>query len=202
MMFIRSFAVSVAIILGAQTAVADGLYYGVGLGYSDSTSEPEFGGSSTADYATLGATLGYRWDRSAVFYTAELDVDVPLGEPDLEFDGSTCADGANGPYFCSHTITTRLRGLAGTTLSNGAEVFGSLGLATMTGDAAVSPFGDTDLGSAAGVTVGFGTQFVAGSGTVRVELIYDNMDQTVTMPNGNFEPKFEAVSVKASYLFN
>ncbi|PJI84613.1 outer membrane protein with beta-barrel domain [Yoonia maricola] len=201
-MTIRVNAIAVALLLTVPAAHADGVYYGVGFGYADSTSEPEFGDNSSGGYPTIGATLGYKREQGNYFYAGEIDIDVPVGDAELSFEDVTCDDGfADGPYFCTHTSTVRLRSLAGVELSNGIDVFGTIGIAFMSGEGAIEPTGETDTGTASGATVGFGAQIPVGSGSMRLELIYDNLENTGTLPDDVYEPTFESVSLKTTYLF-
>lgn len=188
--------------LAAGPAAADDFYYGVGLGFSDVNSGTGSFGTqaSDADLSMLGLTLGYRVDRAKVFFAGELDGDVNLGGTfQDDVSGNTCAAGASGPYYCSHNSTLRLRGVVGTPLANGYEIFGSLGVVQVTGKSAVNTFAEQSVQST-GFTVGVGAQRKMPSfGTGRLELIYDEANSS-NNPSG-YEPKYQAMTLKASWLF-
>jgi hypothetical protein len=184
----------------------DGLYYGLGLGSSSMTSEFSglFGAKSSLDSVVLGVTFGYRRDAGSMFFAAEMDGDLSLGQ---EFIGGTfnlpCAPAnAQGPYHCTHDMTVRLRGVVGTQIG-AYEVFGSLGAVQVRGTSAVN-VAQTDDVINTGHTFGLGIQRPLGTGTGRLELIYDRASND-NGPNdglGNvYSPDYEAVTLKATFLF-
>ena len=184
-----------------QPALADGVYYGAGLAYIDAESYDEEGSElkSSDSYFGLGATVGYRWDQPANFFAAEADFDLPI-DSDFEENGVSCATDAGGPYYCTHNATLRLRGIAGVPMG-GFEGFASAGLMMMSGDGAVDENAQ-DRGVNTGYTVGLGLQQDLGGNMVRYELIYDNAENTITKPADRYEPTFEAVTAKVTFLFN
>ncbi len=204
MLFKRAvLAASVTIAMLATSASADGMYYGIGLGITDAESDPKVFAPSTsgATFATLGATAGYRWDRSGHFLGAEANLDLGLGADfDDDFTGTACKTDAYGPYYCSHKATLRLRGMIGTEIGNGMELFGTLGLAAMSGDGAIY-IDQQDGGVNTGVTVGMGLQKQVGRNTHRIELIYDDLSSNSTKPGGIYEPEYKAVSLNYTLIF-
>lgn len=189
-------------LLAAGPSGADGIYYGVGLGYGSAKSGTGTFGpeSSKADLGLMGLTLGYRFDRPKMFFAGELDSDLHLsGTFHDTVTGNTCAAGANGPYYCSHDATVRLRGLVGAPMANGYDVFGSLGLVHVIGTSATDTFTHANVGSN-GFTVGFGIQHkMQGRGVARFELIYDQAN--ASNGPGGYTPKYNAVTLKATWLF-
>ena len=196
---ITSFTLAV---LAASPAAAGDFYYGAGLGYTHAKSGTGSFGTeaSNADLSMLGLTLGYRVDRAKVFFAGELDGDVNLGGKfHDDVSGNTCTSGANGPYYCSHDSTLRLRGIVGSSLKNGYEIFGSLGVIQVRGKSAVNSFVQDSVRST-GVTVGIGAQRkMSNYGVGRLELIYDKANSSNNP--GGYEPKYQAVTLKASWLF-
>lgn len=185
----------------------DGLYYGLGLGSSSMSSDVEWNAfkKSSLDSAVLGVTFGYRRDAGSMFFAAEMDGDLSLGQ---EFIGDAnnlpCAPAnARGPYHCTHDTTVRLRGVVGTQIG-AYEVFGSLGAVQVRGTSAVN-VAQTDDVINTGHTFGLGIQRPLGTGTGRLELIYDRASND----NGPkhvlfgtvFSPDYEAVTLKATFLF-
>lgn len=192
---------SVAVlVLAGQAALADGPYYGVGLAVYSSTSEPapDAGFESEDVYGAIGGTVGYRWDGGASFGGVEADLDIPFGS-DFEYDGTPCSTAAAAPYYCEHNATLRLRGVFGRAMG-AFEGFASFGMAVMQGEGADSET-TTSRGVNTGYTVGLGLQSDAGAGKVRYEIVYDNLENVSTNPDGG-DPTFESVSLKVSYLFN
>ncbi len=195
---------AIALMASAPAALANpGFYYGVGLGFSSMESfdnNPGTAQTSEADTFVLGLTLGYRWENMAMFYGVELDADLS-GGADFEevLSGATCAAGALGPYWCNHDATLRFRGLVGQTMASGTEIFGSLGVVSVYGDSAVAPAATASIRST-GYTVGIGLQqdFAAGM-TGRLELIYDQADNSNNP--GGFDPDYKAVTLKSTLLF-
>ncbi|WP_299349816.1 outer membrane beta-barrel protein [uncultured Shimia sp.] len=190
---------------GSQ-ALAEGFYFGAGLGYTDA--ESDGGGTGTRyselDTGALGLTGGYSWDLDGSFAALEIDTDISFGS-DLKQNGTgvKCSSGTSAPYFCSHDATVRLRGTYGTEVANDWSLFGSLGLGFVMGDSAVTVPGATDSAIVGGLTAGFGAQKPLGSGVLRVEFIHDNFKNTLDKPsNGTvtYDPNWEANSVKVTYL--
>jgi len=190
-----------AMLISATAAQADGLYYGGGLSIVQGSSE-ESPNSATVSEDTYGAvtgTIGYRWDQSTMFFGAELGLDVTVGS-DLENAADTCSEGANGPYYCNHVLTTRLRGVVGMPVG-GFEGFATLGLASMGGTAANDVL-STGVAVNSGYTFGLGLQQDLNGNTLRYELIYDNLETNSVSQGGAYAPTFESVALSVSYLFN
>jgi len=199
----HSIATCFALCVGSGAAYAEGLYYGLGVGYTDAESAPNAITSNTsgAGFGTLGLTIGKRWERPEIFWGAEANLNLGLGADfDDDVTGLSCELNANGPYYCSHKATLRLRGMVGTSLANNYEVFGTLGLAAMTGDGATSPT-TQDRGVNTGLTAGVGIQRQFGTNTHRIELIYDNLTSTSTQPGDQYSPDYKAVSLNYTLIF-
>jgi opacity protein-like surface antigen len=197
----------VALAAIASPALAEeGFYSGIGLGYSAMDSlaiERLDNTSSSFEDAVLGVTLGYRTDAGSMFYAAEVDSDLGFGQ---EFSGDgnnrTCSAGADNAYHCTHDLTLRLRGVAGTQMG-AYEVFGSLGAVMVRGTSAVGEIVAVDVKSF-GYTVSLGIQRPLGSGTGRLELIYDNADNDDGPSFGAeppHHPDYSAITLKSTYLF-
>ena len=184
-----------------QIALADGPYYGGGLAiYSSKSAEATGSPVESEDvYGAIGATVGYRWDRGTTFFGLEADADIAFNS-DFEYANVECSVAADGPYYCEHDATLRLRGVIGGPVG-AFEGFASLGVAAMQGQGATSPT-TTDRGVNTGYTVGLGLQNDLANGKMRYEIVYDNFENTTTKPGGIYEPDFESVSFKVSYLFN
>jgi hypothetical protein len=184
----------------------DGLYYGLGVGYSSmDTTELSFAPvSSSLDGAVLGVTFGYRRDAGSMFYAFEMDSDLGFGQ---EFSGDitnvACApNNAAGPYYCTHDITVRLRGVVGTQVGV-YELFGSLGAVLVNGTSAVDSDQVDDVINT-GYSVGLGMQRPLGTGTGRLELIYDRANNDNGPDDGAgsvYHPDYEAVTLKGTFLF-
>ena len=193
----------------ANTATADGFYAGGGLGYYSSTSEGPVDGmtsdpaESEATYFSIGATAGYRMDLQSTFVAGEVDVDFIL-DSDFEFEDLACSDGAIAPYYCEHTYTARFRGMVGTEVAPGFEAFAMGGIAVMTGEGAVDT-NEVDTGTNSGFTIGAGAQADVGTGKVRFEVNYDQLENSVSSPTDgtiDYEPTLESVSAKVTYLLS
>lgn len=199
-------AASISIGMLATSASADGLYYGVGIGATDAESDPKSWTTNTsgATFATLGGTLGYRWDKGGHFWGTEANLDFGLGADfDDDVTGLSCKTSANGPYYCSQTGTLRLRGLVGTEVGKGMELFGTLGLAAVSGDAADNPT-TQDHAVNVGLTVGVGLQKKVGKNTHRIELIFDDLSSATTKPvdqSSVYSPEYKAVSLNYTLIF-
>lgn len=207
MSFLRTaLAASISIGMLATSASADGLYYGVGIGVTDAESDPKSWTTNTsgATFGTLGGTLGYRWDKGGHFWGTEANLDFGLGADfDDDVTGLSCKTSANGPYYCSQTGTLRLRGLVGTEVGKGMELFGTLGLAAVSGDAADNPT-TQDPAVNVGLTVGVGLQKQVGKNTHRIELIYDDLSSATTKPVDHpsvYSPEYKAVSLNYTLIF-
>jgi opacity protein-like surface antigen len=190
-----------AAVLSATAAQADGLYYGAGLSLATAESNDRFGATYTSEdsYAAIGVTAGYRWDSPSVFYGAEFDADISLNS-EFEVNGVPCSGGAEGPYYCENIATVRLRAIVGAPIG-GMEGFASFGVAAMTGVAATNTLTTGDATNS-GYTVGAGLQHDMNGNTLRYELIYDNLDTNTKSQGSGYAPAYEAISLKASYLFN
>lgn len=196
-------AIAVALISASGAAQAgDGFYFGVGAGVSKVDSGTSSFGteSSSANLTLLSATAGVRKDQGGGFFGGELNGDFSVsGEFTDDVSGDTCAVDANGPYYCTHNATVRLRGIAGQTVAPGLELFGTLGLVVVTGTSATGNTVQEDVRST-GVTVGVGLQHSYSSGAVgRVELVFDKADNS--NEPGGYQPQYKAFSLVASYLF-
>lgn len=193
----------------ANTAMADGFYAGIGLGYSSAESLAAPGGGSGAselDTALIGVTGGYRWDTDTGFLAAEVDASIPRDSNLTNtVSGATCPvpalPGATGAYFCSYDATVRIRGIWGASVGSGWELFGSAGFGMAIGQGATSTAA-VDKAVTGGLTGGFGAQKAIGNGNLRVEFVHDRFSSGIDKPNGTFTPKWEANTLKASYLFS
>ncbi len=191
-----------ALCVGAASAATaqQGWYFGIGAGGTSGKSLGEFGGTSKDSYPIIGGVAGYRWEQPNVFFGGELDGELAIGSK-YAFGGVPCTGGANGPYYCEHNGTLRLRGVIGGSLSGMYEGFATLGVAAMSGKGAISGAGNTDTGVNTGFTVGAGVQrSLNNGGKVRAEVIFDRLDNTTTKPDGIYNPDYEAVSVKVTYI--
>ena len=151
----------------------------------------------------MGLTLGVRQEAGWGFIGGEVDADISGG---AEFvyapESATCAQEAFAPYMCTHDATIRLRAVIGADAGNGASVFGTFGLGIAIGDSAIET-NETAPMSVGGTTFGLGFQRLMGSGTARIEVIYDDFTNILKEPHPveDFDPTYEAVTVKVSYLF-
>lgn len=190
-------------LLPAAASAEGGLYYGLGLGTRNAWSNAEFGGSSRDRNAAVGFTLGYRAETGAGFFGGEMDGEFSLGSDMRPTGGSSCSIGAMGPYVCETTATVRLRGIAGTTLGNGVEVFGTAGIVAISGESAVGPTEQANVVNT-GFTFGIGAQRDFGAGKLRGELIYDRAMKSNDPQDpfgATYDPDLSAVTAKLSYLF-
>jgi hypothetical protein len=186
----------------ALPAMAQGFYFGGGLGYSWADSGVgSFGNnSSSADFPLIGLTAGYRWDANGYFFATEIDADLSSAEFTDDATGNTCSQGASGPYFCSVDSVVRLRGLVGSSMMNGYEFFGTLGFVSVMGTSATNTSTSAN-NTNTGYTVGIGTQGqMMGNGTSRIELIWDQANESSDQPGG-YDPDYEAITLKFTYLF-
>jgi hypothetical protein len=197
----RLAAVCAALLIAVPaTQAEDGLYAGLGLGAGWGQSDGP--GGSAGTLGNFGLTLGYRQDMDSFFWGGEIDTDLSFYDQ-LTSSGDTCSVGAHGPYYCTHDATVRFRGLIGTEIVDGLELFGTFGVGVMTGLGATNT-NTTDQATTAGLTAGFGAQMDLGDGTLRGEFIYDgfnhNLDpaQNASSP---YTPTWSAASVKLTYLF-
>lgn len=193
-------AISIAAFSAGAAVAEEGLYYGVGLAYSDAESASQPGGSTTsnASFGQLGVTVGYRWDQGDWFYATELDGELSLGNNFVGNSNSVCAVYANGPYYCAHDATLRVRFAVGTSSGDDYEFFATAGAVKVFGESAVSPTSQASA-SNTGYTVGIGAQRAMERGTLRGELIYDNAEDNG--PPSFYRPTYEAITLKFSYLF-
>lgn len=178
----RAFAVLLASAFSlAAPATAQDFYFGGGLAYSAGTSEvSDFGGSDTelaAGMVTL--ILGQRFAAGNGFWGWETSADLSFGaETEDDDQGGTCAVAdADAPYLCQHDATLRLVGIYGTSMGQGMEVYGSLGLGMLMGDYADAE-DSVESAYTYGLTVGVGLNREFANGLVgRGEIIYDNFDR-------------------------
>lgn len=201
-------ALTITFLLGPAGALADsGVYLGVGVSASDARSFPSAAAPSGSDSSgTLGGlsvTLGNRFETGGAFYGVEANADFSL-TGHLENGGLSCSDGvASSLYFCDHTATVRLRGLAGTGVGKSDyEVFGTVGYAAMVGEGAIDTTGLTDTGAVSGFTFGFGIQREIIGGRLRAEVVRDRLETSLTKPGGTATPTWEATSVIFSYVMD
>ncbi|SHJ62910.1 hypothetical protein SAMN05444000_1113 [Shimia gijangensis] len=201
---------AIAISLGftaASPTLADGIYYGFGLGFASAESEQGGGGVgfSELESAMLGVTTGYKWNVNSGFAALEMDADLSFGqETENTVTGFACSSGATGAYFCTHDATIRLRGIYGAPVGNGWSIFGALGYGFVSGTGAISP-ATTAKAITGGVTAGLGIQKQIGGGTLRVEFIHDNFSSGVKKADAGgflYTPTWEANTLKATYLIN
>ncbi|SIT89403.1 Outer membrane protein beta-barrel domain-containing protein [Yoonia rosea] len=184
--------------LAASTAQADGIYYGGSLGYLQMESTSDGIGETSGESVVVGGLLGYRADiGGGPFWAAELNVDFPVdGEMSYSGGADSCTDFS--PDWCDIDALARVRGLYGVPVGGGYDLFGSAGLAIVTGVAedGGGVYADT-VGT--GFTAGIGVQrALAGSGTARLEVIYDSIENT---DPDDFEKALENVGITASFLF-
>ncbi|WP_106746093.1 hypothetical protein [Yoonia maritima] len=199
-MSIKYFA-SVVALCAATSVNAEGLYYGGGISITQAESDAGFGANTVSSdtYGAVTGTVGYRWDQSNMFYGAEFGLDVAVGSS-MEDDGADCFTAANGPYYCDHVLTSRLRGIVGMPMGS-FEGFASFGFASMSGNAATF-INTQDVAVNSGYTFGLGLQQDLSGNTLRYELIYDNLETNTQSQGSGYEPTFEAISLNVSYLFN
>lgn len=173
-MMLSIVAVSVSV---APSAHAEMTYYlGGGIAYSSADSLPRVGGdptrASSGNLVGLGLTGGMRLDTPSLFYGAEVDADINIGgELNSNRNGLSCADRfADNPYYCSQGATVRARAIFGTSIQE-YEVFGTVGYAVMSGQAAVQNDGRSEPFTVGGITYGIGAQRAFGAGKLRAEII-------------------------------
>ncbi|MBW6506940.1 MAG: outer membrane beta-barrel protein [Rhodobacteraceae bacterium] len=199
----RLAALAVACTLSyTSTASAEGgFYWGGGFGLSSAESLPApgfpFGASDT--FPVVGITAGYRVDGANHFWAAEADTDISFGSDFVGNSGSSCPVYADGPYYCTHNATLRLRGVFGMPINSNYEGFGSVGLVAVRGTSAIGPTVQADAVNT-GYTLSAGVQRATARGLARAELIYDRAD-TVRTNNGGYAPQYEALTLKISLLF-
>jgi opacity protein-like surface antigen len=198
----RTLLVAAFLAAGVGAARAEGsFYYGFGLGATRAESESNFPGVESDDtFGLLGLTFGYRRERASGFMALELDGDLSFGNNFTGDSGTECDTYADGPYFCTHDATLRLRAVAGQVMNNGMEGFVSLGFAAVRGESAVQPTvqeNNTNIG----FTLGLGAQKNLASGRrVRGEAVLDVLHNSTTEPRG-WTPEYEAVTLKATFLY-
>jgi len=203
-MLTKAIAVAVGVLAGgAGLAVADGTYFGITGGVARATSGVgSFGPEeSMATLTNLGAIAGYRMDNGGNFFGGEFNAEFSIGDEFTDDPGGqTCSAGANGPYYCRHDATLRLRGIAGTTLANGNEVFGSLGVVQIRGESATGTSTVAAVTST-GFTAGLGMTMsgMGSAGTTRVEIVLDKADNS-NEPSG-YQPTYQAVSLIVGFMF-
>ncbi|MHC0052455.1 outer membrane protein [Actibacterium sp. D379-3] len=191
-----------ALFLTGAANAEEGFYAGFGFGLTDMESQAEFGGTSEGALPMVALTAGYRAEADRFFYGAEIDADMSL-DGNLDYQGTECGDGfANGPYYCEHDATLRLRGVIGTDLTPQLEGFATLGYGVMWGKGAVAGDGSTDNGVNSGVTVSLGLQHMMQKGKLRYELIYDDFGNTGEKPADLYKPDYQAVSLRLMYLMS
>ena len=105
---------------------------------------------------------------------------------------------ANAPYMCSQTATVRARAMIGTEVQ-GYELFGTLGYAVLFGDQANAPNGSTVPVSVGGITYGIGAQTAMGTGKIRAEVIWDNLETIISSPS-TATPTWSSTTAKVSYI--
>jgi hypothetical protein len=94
----------------------------------------------------------------------------------------------------------RLRSLIGMPVGGNWEGFVSAGAVAVMGTSATSP-GTSAANTNVGFTAGIGAQGqLLGSGTTRIELVYDQANSSVTTPGG-YDPEYESWGIKATWLF-
>lgn len=193
--FIGIAAAGVAAILATSAVEAeDGFYAGLGLGAGWGESD---GGDSAGSLGNVGLTLGFRQDMDGFFWGGEIDSDLSFHDL-LESSGVSCDTQAFGPYYCTHDATLRFRGVIGTELMDGLELFGTFGIGVMEGQGAID-ISATDSATTAGFTGSLGVQMDLGPGTLRGEVIYDNFTHNLE-PAAIYTPTWSETSAKVTYL--
>ncbi|MCB6179855.1 porin family protein [Rhodobacter sp. Har01] len=181
-----------------QLATAqDGLYYGVGVGVLNSTSEapivPDFEAEATD--LSLALTAGYRLSQTGtMFYGVEGNLDLHTGK--LMSDGADACT-STSPTWCEVNATARLRATFGTTLSGGSTVMASLGFAAVSGRLEANP-GDYRDSVGRGTSVGVSWERLYGAHTVRMDLNYDRIN---TDDDPTYDRSLDMVGLRVSYMF-
>lgn len=188
-------AVCAAVLLaGSAVQAEDGFYLGLGGGAGSGQSD---GGDSAGTLGNVGLTFGYRQDMDGFFWGGEIDSDLSFYD-NLENSGDPCSVIAHGPYYCTHDVTVRFRGVLGTELTDGVELFGTFGVGLMEGQGAIDP-NATDSATTAGFTGSLGAQMDLGPGTIRGEIIYDNFSHNLESA-AIYSPTWSETSAKVTYL--
>lgn len=187
-----------AAIVGSSAAAQDGFYYGLTLGYADYESESLGIAGTEGNDVTFGGVLGYSWPAGAnnsIGVEATLDLTTKNLMEGSTYPGDACTN--NSPDWCEVHSIARLRGVYTVALPSGLELLGTAGVARASGVAEDGPGNYPDT-SATGFTLGFGGQRDMGTGSMRVELTYDKLDNAD--PEA-FDKSLRIISLRATYLF-
>jgi len=199
----KSIVLSLAVATGVWSggpASAQDFYYGGGLAYSSGTSDNVSGGSGESDLSAGMVTLilGQRFAAAKGFWGWETSADLSFGaETENSASGVPCSASASGSYLCTQDATLRLVGIYGTSVGQGTEIFGSLGIGMFFGDYANN---STSVESAAtyGLTVGVGLNREFGNGlVVRGEVIYDDFTRDT---QDTFSSEYSGTTVRVALL--
>ena len=186
----------------APALAEDGFYFGVTAGATSATSVVTAFGTATSAAAltSVGATAGYRFENNGGFLGIEVNGDFSVGgEFTDQASGQNCATYADGPYYCSHDYTLRLRGLIGREFGNGMEGYLAAGAVMVQGTSATGPTVAEAITST-GYTAAVGVQFdgIAGK-TNRLEIVFDQADSS--NEPGGYQPQYQAVGVNFGLMF-
>ncbi|RYG92388.1 hypothetical protein EU803_08155 [Loktanella sp. IMCC34160] len=197
---LKAMAFAVAVSAGGAGAAQaeEGLYYGAALGLAKSESESAGIGMTEGNDMTFGVVLGYRMEYASgtsvaiegTYDGTSRNLMTSVGVPT-----DACTDWS--PDWCEvHTIA-RIRGVYGTTLSNGIEVLSMAGIASVAGLAEDGPGNYVDT-TATGFTLGVGGQKPVGNGMLRVELVYDRFEGSEP---GDYEKNLDILSLRTVFTF-
>jgi hypothetical protein len=181
-------------------ALAQNVYWGGGLAFGSGTSDQVTGGVGSSDLSAAMVTLilGQRFDRGSMFYGWEASADLSFGaDTENSVTGVPCATVASGSYLCSHDMTLRIVGVLGTSVGQGTDVFGSLGVGILKGDFADNSF-SVESASVQGVTAGVGVNHAFGNGLIgRGEVIYDKFNHS---SQAFYSSEYTGTTVRLSVL--
>lgn len=196
---VRTIIAAGVLITASSAATAEGFYYGASLGYGQLKSASVGTAETEAEVVTFGGLLGFSGAvGNGHFWAFEANVnrsvDGEMGYSGFEF--SSCTD--QSPDWCDVELIARARGIYGMPVSADYDLFGSVGLAFVSGVAEDGPGNYVDT-TATGATISAGIQReIPGVGTGRLEVVYDTFDKH--SPE-EFEKTLENVSLVASILF-
>jgi opacity protein-like surface antigen len=197
-------SLSAALVLAATAVSAqDGYYGGVGLSFGHMISKGDFAsGASTDDYGSVSLIGGYRRQVEKNFWAMEAQLDFPISD-ELTSAGIPCSAGASAPYGCEVDGTLRLRGVTGTKINDGLEVYATAGFVIVSGEAANSAT-TTDSVIAGGFSIGVGLQQdITPTLKIRGELNHDMAKiglNDISSPGGSFDPSFVHTSLQISLV--
>jgi hypothetical protein len=190
-------AAGLLLALTQSASADDGLYYGLGLGVLNSTSEapivPGFEGQATD--TSLALTLGYRWPQAGVvFYGVEGNLDFHTGNL---MNDSVDACTSTSPTWCEVDSTARLRVTIGHELAGGSTVMAHIGAVAVSGRLEANP-GDFRDSTGRGASVGVSWERLYGAVPLRVDLNYDSIRSD---SNPTYERSLDMIGLRVSYMF-